>query len=427
MVSRRAEGGGRPKGWSGIGCAGWVSHERLGSRMPESGLTPKNARSDEEGGVLDSMLSNPFFSHLDPTMVAELAKRSEMRDFATGADLLREGESGAAAYIVHAGTVTVSVLVQDNAIEVAERSAGAFLGEISLLCEVPHTATVTATTAVRALRISRENFWSVMSTDSQVLLSIVKILGQRLYETTVPLAYLSFTAQALLDDTFDPEILADIKMRKDEIGRFTGIFESMATYVSDRTRHLEAVVEERTRHLNQEIARREELEDELRQLAKTDALTGAANRRHFLELCDKELQRAKRYGRPMALLMMDIDHFKRINDTHGHAFGDQVLKRLVETCQADLRGHDVLGRLGGEEFAVVLPECTLEAAEIVAERLRRTLAAVVVPATGARVDFTVSIGVVDWAPERSLEATLELADKAMYAAKSAGRNRVVRG
>ncbi len=110
------------------------------------------------------------------------------------------------------------------------------MGEISLLCEVPHTANVTAKTAVRALRISRENFRSVKSADSQVLLSIIRILGRRLYETTVSLAYLSFTASALLDDTFDPEILADIKMRKDEIGRFTGIFESMATYVSERSR-----------------------------------------------------------------------------------------------------------------------------------------------------------------------------------------------
>ncbi len=395
--------------------------------MPESALTLESARSNDEGGGLDSMLSNPFFSNLDPTMVAELAKRSEMRDFAPGADLLREGETGNAAYVVHAGTVTVSVLVQDNAVEVAELGAGAFLGEISLLCEVPHSATVTAKTDVLALRISRQSFWDVLSANVEVLLSVIRMLGRRLHESTVPLAYLSFTAAALLDDSFDPAILADIDNRQDEIGHFTGIFESMATYVSERTQALEAVVEERTRHLNQEIARREALEDELRQLANTDALTGAANRRHFLEICDTELQRARRYGRPMALLMMDIDHFKRINDSHGHAFGDEVLKRLVETCQADLRGQDVLGRLGGEEFAVVMPECTLEAAESVAERLRRTLAAVAVPTAGGSVDFTVSIGVVDWAPERSLEATLERADKAMYAAKSAGRNRVVRG
>ncbi len=378
--------------------------------------------------ILDSMLSNPFFAHLEPRMVAELAECSEMHDFAAGDDLLREGETGDAAYVIHAGTVSVAMLVQGNAVEVAERGAGAFMGEISLLCEVPHTANVTAKTAVRALRISRKDFWSVMSADSQVLLSIIKILGRRLYETTVSLAYLSFTASALLDDTFDPAILADIKTRQDEIGRFTGIFEAMATYVSGRTRHLETVVEERTRHLNQEIARRKELEDELRQLANTDALTGACNRRHFVEVCDKELQRARRYGRPLSLLMMDIDHFKRINDNHGHAAGDEVLKRLAETCQAVLRGQDVVGRLGGEEFAVLMPECTVEAAERVAERLRRTLAGVeVAVAEGRTVGFTVSIGVVDGAPDRSLEATLEQADQAMYAAKAGGRNRVVRG
>ncbi len=177
--------------------------------MPESGLTPGNTRSGDEGGVLDGMASNPFFSHLDPTMVAELAKRSEMRDFAPGADLLREGESGDAAYVVHAGTVTVSMLVRGNAVEVAERGAGAFLGEISLLCEVPHTATVTAKTDVLALRISRQSFWDVLSANVEVLLSVIRMLGRRLYESTVPLAYLSFTAEALLDDSFDPAILAD--------------------------------------------------------------------------------------------------------------------------------------------------------------------------------------------------------------------------
>ena len=197
--------------------------------MPESGLSPESDWSDDEGAVLDSVLSNPFFSHLDPAMVAELAKRSEMRDFAPGADLLREGETGNAAYVVHAGTVTVSVRVQDNAVEVAELGAGAFLGEISLLCEVPHSATVTAKTDVLALRISRQSFWDVLSANVEVLLSVIRMLGRRLHESTVPLAYLSFTAAALLDDSFDPAILADIDNRQDEIGRFTGIFESMAT------------------------------------------------------------------------------------------------------------------------------------------------------------------------------------------------------
>jgi diguanylate cyclase (GGDEF)-like protein len=210
----------------------------------------------------------------------------------------------------------------------------------------------------------------------------------------VPLAYLSFTASALVDGRFDPAILEDIEERQDEIGRFTGIFESMARYVSERTRKLEATVEERTRHLNQEIARRQELEDELRALASVDGLTGINNRRHFLELGGKEFSRAQRYGNALSVMMMDVDHFKNINDTYGHAAGDEVLKKLATTFAANLRGPDILGRLGGEEFAVVLPECGIEAAEQAAERLRQILAKVEVPSEQGDITFTIAIGVV---------------------------------
>ena len=377
--------------------------------------------------VLDSLLSNPFFADLEPEMVAELAARGEMRAFAAGEEILREGETGDAAYVVDVGTVTIGMLVRGSQVEVAEREAGAFLGEISLLSDVPHTATVAAKTAVRALRISRADFAAVMSADNEVLLSIIRTLGRRLYKATVPLAYLSFTASALVDGRFDPAILEDIEERQDEIGRFTGIFESMARYVSERTRKLEATVKERTHHLNQEIARRQELEDELRALASLDGLTGINNRRHFLELCEKELDRAQRYNHPLALMMMDVDHFKRINDSYGHAAGDEVLKQLAATCAANLRGPDILGRLGGEEFAVAMPECGIEAADHAAERLRRTLATIEVPSEQGTITFTISIGVVGRGNGEGLTSALERADKAMYAAKQGGRNRVVRG
>jgi CRP-like cAMP-binding protein len=147
--------------------------------------------------ILDSLLSNPFFADLEPEMVAELAACGEMRDFAVGEEILREGETGDAAYVVDAGRVTIGMRVRGSQVEVAQREAGAFLGEISLVSEVPHTATVAAKTAVRALRISRADFTSVMSTDHEVLLAIIRALGRRLYKATVPLAYLSFTASAL--------------------------------------------------------------------------------------------------------------------------------------------------------------------------------------------------------------------------------------
>ncbi len=377
--------------------------------------------------VLDSLLSNPFFADLGPEMLAELAARGEMCAFAAGEDILREGETGDAAYVVDAGTVTIGMLVRGSQVEVAEREAGAFLGEISLLSDVPPNATVTAKTAVRALRISRADCAAVISSDPDALLSIIGTLGRRLYKATVPLAYLSHTASALVDGSFDPAILEEVEERQDEIGRFTGIFESMARYVSERTRQLEVTVEERTRHLNQEIARRQELEEELRALASVDGLTGVNNRRSFIELGEKELARAQRYDHPLALMMMDVDHFKRINDTYGHAAGDEVLKQLGAICAANLRGPDILGRLGGEEFAVVLPECSIEAAEQAAERLRQILAKVEVPSEQGTITFTISIGVVAREDGEGLTEALDRADKAMYAAKQGGRNRVVLG
>ncbi len=377
--------------------------------------------------ILDSLLSNRFFADLEPGLVTDLVARGEIRDYTAGEDILREGETGNAAYIVDTGTVTVSMLVRGSRVEVAERESGAFLGEISLLSDVPHTATVTAKSDVRALRISSADFFTAMSADNEVLLSIIRMLGRRLHKATVPLAYLSFTASALVEGRFDPTILEDIEERQDEIGRFTGIFESMARYVSERTHTLEATVEERTRHLNQEIARRQGLEDELRALASVDGLTGIYNRRHFLELGEKELARAQRYGHPLALMMMDVDHFKRINDTYGHAAGDEVLKRLAATCTANLRGPDILGRLGGEEFAVVMPECGVDAAQSAAERLRLKLAKVEVPSEQGTIGFTISIGVVGRESGEGLTEALDRADKAMYAAKQGGRNRVVQG
>ncbi len=377
--------------------------------------------------LLNSLLSNPFFADLEPELVAEHAARTEMREFAAGEEIIPEGEVGDAAYVVDAGTVTIGMLVRGNQVEVAEREGGAFLGEISLLTDVPHIATVAAKTDVRALRISRADFAAVMSANNDVLMSIIRTLGRRLHKATVPLAYLSYTASALVDGRFDPAILEDIEERQDEIGRFTGIFESMARYVSERTRKLEATVEERTRHLNQEIARRQELEEELRALASVDGLTGIANRRHFLELCEKELSRAQRYNHPLALMMMDVDHFKRVNDTYGHAAGDEVLKQLAATCAANLRGPDILGRLGGEEFAVAMPECGIEAAGHAAERLRQRLAKIEVPSEQGAISFTISIGVIVLKSGEDLTAALDRADKAMYAAKQGGRNRVVRG
>jgi diguanylate cyclase (GGDEF)-like protein/PAS domain S-box-containing protein len=177
----------------------------------------------------------------------------------------------------------------------------------------------------------------------------------------------------------------------------------------------------------QDITDRKELERKLEQEAHTDALTGCANRRHFLELARHELARAHRHAEDVSLLMLDLDEFKAINDLHGHAVGDRVLQELVQVCQAILRSEDTIGRLGGEEFAILLPETGSGMAREVAERLCSAVAAVEVPLDGGpALRFTTSIGVATLTPEDfSVSAILGRADQALYEAKRTGRNRVV--
>ncbi|HAC92216.1 MAG TPA: hypothetical protein DCF63_16555, partial [Planctomycetaceae bacterium] len=175
-----------------------------------------------------------------------------------------------------------------------------------------------------------------------------------------------------------------------------------------------------------DITERKHLEDELNLQAHLDYLTGLDNRRSFMEKAEVELSRTKRYESALSVLMLDIDLFKQINDAYGHQVGDLVLKTLAETFQAVLRNVDIVGRLGGEEFGVVLPETTVDEAIEVAEGLREIIAAteVALPA-GLPIHFTVSIGVAAFSDQNTnLDMLLDKADKALYRAKKSGRNKV---
>ncbi|MBI5165621.1 MAG: diguanylate cyclase [Magnetospirillum sp.] len=174
-----------------------------------------------------------------------------------------------------------------------------------------------------------------------------------------------------------------------------------------------------------DITERKAMERELRRLATTDPLTGSFNRRHFMASASRELDRSLRHDHRLSVVMLDIDHFKRINDAHGHAIGDEALKMLVNDCRDELREHDTLGRLGGEEFAVLLPETAFAAAMEAAERLRLRVAAIRVPLPdGESLSFTSSLGVAAFAGDYNVEALLARADAALYRAKASGRNRV---
>jgi diguanylate cyclase (GGDEF)-like protein len=164
---------------------------------------------------------------------------------------------------------------------------------------------------------------------------------------------------------------------------------------------------------------------ELRVQASTDSLTGAMSRRSFLEQAHRDVERSKRYGTPLSCALIDLDHFKSINDAHGHGIGDLVLQRVASICKSELRACDYLGRLGGEEFAVMLPETSLARSFEVAERLRRALEKTTIEASGQTVSVTASIGVAEvGGTEHNTDRLLRNADIAMYEAKADGRNRV---
>lgn len=175
-----------------------------------------------------------------------------------------------------------------------------------------------------------------------------------------------------------------------------------------------------------EISDRVNLYQEVQRLALQDPLTGCFNRRHFNERAEQEMQRTLRYQRPLAMVMLDIDQFKQVNDRFGHPTGDEVLCRLVHLCQNQMRANDLLGRYGGDEFAILMPETSVERARQAAERLLVEIRKISIGRPEGACSVTVSIGIAGveagCKEVRTVEAVIKCADQALYAAKSAGQN-----
>ena len=207
------------------------------------------------------------------------------------------------------------------------------------------------------------------------------------------------------------DTLVSVTLRVDENGKRVG-YQGILRDITDRKR----AQAERIRAL------------EMEQLAITDPLTGIYNRRFFDEVAEKELERTRRSGSSLSLIMFDIDNFKQVNDTFGHLLGDEVLKNLADTCKENIRSMDFFTRFGGEEFLVLMPDTGQESAQETAERLRSVVAGKAMATTdGSDIFITISLGIATFEDEQSVDMNtmLDRADKAMYQAKEAGRNRVM--
>lgn len=185
------------------------------------------------------------------------------------------------------------------------------------------------------------------------------------------------------------------------------------------------ILVERIRQNNAALLCSIELQRHYRNKAETDALTGLNNRGWMSEIFPRQLDLSERIGQRLSLMMLDIDHFKRINDAHGHAIGDRVLQQVANVIRANLRSTDLCARFGGEEFAIMMPATDAVQARLSAERLRRMVESAHFDAgEGKALNVTVSLGIVEWHPGFSFEDLTRFADQALYQAKKAGRNRV---
>jgi diguanylate cyclase (GGDEF)-like protein/PAS domain S-box-containing protein len=178
--------------------------------------------------------------------------------------------------------------------------------------------------------------------------------------------------------------------------------------------------------IERDLTEHKKLQSHLESMATIDSLTGLANRQAFMQRAKNEFNRARRYARPLTVVMIDIDHFKAINDRYGHAAGDEVLRQAADICQSSLRGSDLMGRIGGEEFVLLLPDTPHTNAYHVAERMRVHLYETPIELeNGTTLNVTASFGVASMNEDDSdFNAVLERADEAMYHAKHDGRNQV---
>ena len=177
--------------------------------------------------------------------------------------------------------------------------------------------------------------------------------------------------------------------------------------------------------IERDLTRYKKMERQLANMALFDSLTGALSRAAYLQHAEKEFKRSKRYNRPLSTIMIDIDHFKKINDQYGHAAGDHVLQIFVEAIEEEIRGPDAIGRIGGEEFALLMPDTPLKSAAHLAERVRQRITKYPYIAGKMLIEVTASLGVAVMEEEdANYKAMLQRADEALYTAKHSGRNRV---
>lgn len=268
-------------------------------------------------------------------------------------------------------------------------------------------------------------YLEILATETHLLSARAEELKGRLIKDVLPAEAAGVMMDAIRHaiDTGKPQVIEyKIPVLSGEERWFEG---RIALMEKDRSGHSKVVF------IANEVSERVQLYQKVQQLAMLDPLTGCFNRRHFFERAEQEMQRTLRYQRPLALLMLDIDQFKQVNDRFGHPTGDEILSRLVRLCQSHMRANDLLGRYGGDEFVILMPETNVEGAFPAAERLVAEIQKISIDRPEGKCSVTVSIGIAGveagCKEARTFAAVIKCADQALYLAKAAGQNCVRTG
>ena len=256
------------------------------------------------------------------------------------------------------------------------------------------------------------------------ILIIFLVAAWMFYMLGVPLNRITKHIRRITDGDLDIENI-DVGSRKDELGQLSKAFNTMHDTIKRQIKELNAhrdILEQEVKERTKDL---EEVNKKLELISKTDELTGLPNRREMNETIANEMGRSSRTHKPFCFIFIDIDHFKNINDTYGHACGDVILKSVAQTIRGLLRKYDVFARYGGEEFLTLLPETDLEGARVVAERFRRQIEKMTVRYADFTIKITITLGVAKFDERLGADRSIQMADKALYQGKEGGRNRVI--
>lgn len=329
--------------------------------------------------IIHTLKPIDIFQSLTEEMLQSLSSKFHLASLEAGQVLFHKGDQGDSLYLVQTGLLkVVSTDGAGREVILNQISEGDIVGEMALIDHEPRSASVVAVAPTRLLKLNSDDFMQIIQNHPEIGFMISRNLTQRLRKNTMQ-----------IEHTLPAETV-------------------------------EAHIEARTADLVRD-------NQMLKEMATTDPLTGVFNRRHFFELAEQELKKSQRYGSPLSAIMIDLDHFKSVNDTYGHQAGDQVLQAAARLIQENIREIDILGRYGGEEFAVLLPNTPMPDAKDMAERICRKIEAHPVQVDETTIPVTASLGAVGASNTDNLTITalLDKADQALYEAKHSGRNRVM--